>query len=245
MAHLVRSRRHAAVLPDRALRLLDPAQLFGDATLGYHIVTICLHALSSFLVAVILRRLAVPGAILAAVIFALHPVQVESVAWITELKNTLSGVFYLGAALAYLRFDERRERRMYGFGLVLFVLALLTKSVTASLPAALLVVFWWSAATSPGRATFDRSSRSSCLGRPRAWSRRGSKLTIVGAHGADYQLTMIERTIVAGRAVWFYLGKLVWPANLIFTYPKWRIVESDPAQYLYPLGVVVLFAALW
>jgi hypothetical protein len=101
--------------------------VFGDTTLGYHLVSICLHALSSWLVAVVLRRLAVPGATLAAVIFALHPVHVESVAWITELKNTLSGVFYLGAAFTYLRFDRSRSRPMYGLAFVLFVLALLTQ----------------------------------------------------------------------------------------------------------------------
>ena len=80
------------------------ARLWGDQVLGYHLVNIGLHALSAFLVVIILRRLALPGAVLAGVVFALHPVQVESVAWMTELKNTLSGALYLGAALAYLGF---------------------------------------------------------------------------------------------------------------------------------------------
>ena len=111
-------------------------RLFGEATLGYHLVNISPHATAAFLAAVILRRLAVPGAVLAAFIFALHPVHVESVAWITELKNTLSGVFYLGAALAYLRFDTDRQRQSYALALVLFALALLSKTVTATLPAA-------------------------------------------------------------------------------------------------------------
>jgi len=117
--------------------------LWGDATLGYHLVNIVLHATSAWMLVVILRRLNIPGAILAGIIFALHPVHVESVAWMTELKNTLSGAFYLLAALFYLRFDAERKRIHYSAALVVFALALLTKSVTASLPAALLVVFWW------------------------------------------------------------------------------------------------------
>src|SRR3954462_11414908 len=98
---------------------------------------------SVVLLYLILTRLQIPGALLAVAIFALHPVMVESVAWISEQKNTLSAVFYLGAMLLYLRFDATRNRREYLFAWGLFVLALMTKTVTASLPAALLVVFWW------------------------------------------------------------------------------------------------------
>lgn len=120
-------------------------RLWGENTLPCHLLNISLHALSAFLVAVILRRLSFStgAAVLAAAIFAVHPVHVESVAWMTELKNTMSGVWYLGAALAYLTFDCDRRPRDYALALLLFVLALLSKTVTASLPAALLVVFWW------------------------------------------------------------------------------------------------------
>ena len=90
-------------------------KLWGDATLGYHLVNISLHATAALLVLLVLRRLAIPGAYLAAAIFALHPVQVESVAWITELKNTLSAVFYLGAMLSYLRFDRTRSKAWYAW----------------------------------------------------------------------------------------------------------------------------------
>jgi tetratricopeptide (TPR) repeat protein len=220
-------------------------KLWADDTLGYHLINIVVHALAAFLVAMILRRLAVPGAVLAAVIFALHPVQVESVAWISELKNTLSGVFYLGAALAYLRFDEGRLKRHYALATALFVLALLSKTVTATLPAALLVTFWWQR----GKLSWRRDARplvpwlalGGAAGLLTAWIER----TMIGAHGSEYQFTLIERCLIAGRVVWFYISKLFWPANLMFTYPRWQVSQRLWWQYLYPLALVALLGVLW
>src|SRR5271157_527348 len=118
-------------------------RLWGDAPLGYHLINVLLHAAAACLLVLILRRLRVAGAWLAGLLFAVHPVCVESVAWISEQKNTLSLVFYLLAALAYLRFDRGRRRKWYALALGLFVLALLSKSVTAMLPGALLLVLFW------------------------------------------------------------------------------------------------------
>jgi len=220
-------------------------KLWGDDTLGYHLVNIFLHLISAFLVAIILQWLEVPGAWLAAAIFALHPVQVESVAWITELKNTLSGVFYLGAFLAYLRFDKDRQTRHYAWAMALFVLALLSKTVTATLPAALLVVFWWQR----GRLHRRRDGLplvpffvlGAVGGLLTAWAER----TFGRAQGAEFQFTLIERGLIAGRAIWFYLGKLFWPTDLIFIYPRWQISRDAWWQYLYPLGVIALLSGLW
>ena len=220
-------------------------RLFGDATLGYHLVNISLHATSAFLFAVILRRLAVPGAVLAAFIFAVHPVHVESVAWITELKNTLSGVFYLGAALAYLRFDTDRRKQSYALALGLFALALLSKTVTATLPAALLVVFWWQR----GRLRLREDvlpllpffALGVIGGAVTSWVER----THIGAEGADFNFSIVERGLIAGRAIWFYLAKLVWPANLVFIYPRWSINPLEWWQYLFPLAAGLLLAVLW
>jgi hypothetical protein len=118
-------------------------KLWGEAPFYYHLLNVLLHTAAACLLLAALKRLKIPGAFLAAGIFALHPVYVESVAWITEQKNTLSAVFYFTSLLFYLRFDEERGARDYFCAAGFFVLALLSKTVTATLPAALLVIFWW------------------------------------------------------------------------------------------------------
>src|ERR1700694_1453841 len=118
-------------------------RLWDDSYVAYHLVNIALHVGSALLLVKILQELKVAGAWLAGAIFALHPLQVESVAWMSELKNTLSTVFFLSSALLYLRFDRTRDRSAYFVALGLFLLGLLSKSVIAVLPATMLVVLWW------------------------------------------------------------------------------------------------------
>jgi protein O-mannosyl-transferase len=219
--------------------------LWGDAPLGYHLVNVLLHATAAGLFVVLLRRLAVRGAWLAGLVFALHPVGVESVAWVSEQKNTLSAVCYLLAALAYLRFERSRAVRWYALGLGCFVLALLSKSVTATLPAALLVVLWWR----DGRIDWRRDGAAlapwfgvgAAAGLFTAWVER----TYIGAAGAPFALNLGERCLLAGRVAWFYLGKLLWPANLIFVYPRWTVAAGIWWQWLFPLGAAGLLLALW
>ena len=117
-------------------------RLWGDTAAAYYLTNIALHVAVASLAALFLSRLAIPGAYFAAAIFALHPVQVESVAWISEIKSTLSAVFYFGAALAWLRYTENRRPRVCALAFALYALALCSKTVTATLPAALLVVEW-------------------------------------------------------------------------------------------------------
>ena len=219
--------------------------VWGDDTFGYHLVNITLHGLSAFLLAVVLGRLRVPGAPLAALAFALHPVHVESVAWISELKNTLSGTFYLLSALAYLRFDRTRSWKAYAAAAALFLFALGSKTVTATLPAALLVVFWWQR----GRLDWRRDvwplipflGVGLSAGVITAWVER----VYIGAEGASFDLTWIERGLVAGRALWFYVGTLVWPAGLMFTYPRWDVSQGDAWQYLFPIAALAALGFFW
>jgi protein O-mannosyl-transferase len=221
-------------------------RLWGDHVLGYHLVNVLLHGIAACLLGAILRRLAIRGAWLAAFVFALHPVMVESVAWISEQKNTLSAVWYLGAALAYLRFASTRRRREYALASALFVLALLTKTVTATLPAALLVVAWWR----NGRLSWKRDVLPVApwfvaaipAGLFTAWVERH----YIGAQGAEFTLAAGQRLLLAGNVLAFYLGKLIWPARLMFVYPRWTIDLADPMLYVAPALVVVLFAmAAW
>mgnify|MGYP001549531354 FL=1 len=220
-------------------------RLWGDAPLGYHLLNIALHVGAACLFALVLRRLTIPGAWLAAAIFALHPVHVESVAWISEQKNTLSTLFYLGATLAYLRFDVWRRPTHYALASGLFVLALSTKTVTASLPAALLVIFWWQR----GRLAWRRDvapllpwfTLSVAAGVLTAWIER----KLIGAEGAAFALAPIQRLELAGRALAFYLGKLLWPSGLIFIYPRWSLDPASVGQWIPSLGTVGVAAWLW
>jgi Flp pilus assembly protein TadD len=220
-------------------------QLWGDHTTGYHLVNIGLHALSALLLALLMHRLSLPGAWFAAFVFALHPVQVESVAWMTELKNTLSTPLYLCAALAYLKFDDTRRSRHWFIALSFFVFALLSKTVTSTLPISLLVLAWWKR----GRITWRGDvlpvlpffGLAIAAGATTAWVEHA----LIGAQGAEFELTPIERVLVAGRAVWFYLASLVWPFGLVFQYPRWFVSATTWWQYLFPLSLAALMAGLW
>ena len=224
-------------------------RLWGGSVLGYHLVNVGLHAAAACLFAVALARLrGAPGAPgwpewLAAAVFALHPVCVESVAWISEQKNTLSLVFYLLSALAYLRFDRGRGRGSYALALGLFLLALLSKSVTATLPGALLLAVAWRRPSLSWRRDVVPLVPwfvvGLCAGLFTAWVER----TYIGARGGAYDLGLARRCFLAGRIVWFYLGKLVWPADLVFIYPRWS-VAADWAWSAGAIGVAAVMAAL-
>lgn len=226
--------------------------LWGLQPLGFHLVNVLLHALNAVLLWSILRRLGVPGSWWASAIFAIHPVGVESVAWVTERKNVLSGFFYLLTALAFLRFRPLANReatracdwRYYPLVLVLFLCALLSKTVTCSLPAVLLLLVWWKNGRVERRDVlpliplFVLGVASSFM---TIWMEKHS----VGASGAEWSLSFVQRCLVAGRALWFYSGKLFWPHNLTFIYPHWEIDSGVWWQYLFPVAALVVLIALW
>ncbi len=226
--------------------------LWGVSPAGFHVTNLILHLLAGLLLWQCLVRLGVPSAWLAATIFILHPVQVESVAWIAERKNVLSLVFYLGAALLLIRFfniskDHQTQQSKwpeYIAALVLFVAALLSKTVTLSLPATVLLLIWWKR----GRFTL----REVMMLVPFFVMGLGGGLTTawlehhhVGAEGIEWNYTLVERMLIAGRIIWFYAAKLLFPINLTFNYLRWSVNATVWWQYLYPVGVVAVWVCLW
>jgi tetratricopeptide (TPR) repeat protein len=230
--------------------------LWGLHPLGYHLVNVILHGASAVLFWRLLMRLSVPGAWFAAALFAVHPVMVESVAWVTERKNVLSLLLALLSLHAYLRFaplerasDDRRAQpaqqwRWYAISFALFVAALLSKTVVASMPAVILVILWWKR----GRLSFRDIAPllpffivGIGLGLFTVWMEKNH----VGARGDEFDFSPVERLLIAGRALWFYAGKLAWPSPLVFFYPRFKIDDHALWQYLFPIAAVALIAALW
>lgn len=230
-------------------------QLWRDWAPGYHLVNVLIHGMSSVLVWRILRRLGLGAAWLAAAVFAVHPVHAESVVWVSERKNVLSGVFYLASMLALLHSglipraedDPPKPRVRLGYyllGLLLFAAALLSKTVTGSLPAALLLIAWWKSGRLPWRQALWLTPMflgAIVMGRNTAHMERWA----VGAVGPEWDFSFADRLLIAGRAVWFYAGKLLWPANLSFIYPRWKIDPQQAWQWAFPLAAALLVLALW
>ena len=223
-------------------------QLWGFHPFGYHAVNVALHTLNVVLFWFVLRKLGVRGAWFAAAVFAVHPVMVESVAWITEIKNLLSTAFFLGSVLAYLNFEnlERRDLPRRGkwfvLSLLFFVCALLSKSVTCSLPVVLAILIWWKRERiSP--ADFRPLLPYFLVGLPIGLLTAWLEVHHVGAAGVSFDLEFYQRCIVAGRAIVFYFFKLVWPDDLIFIYPRWQV--TSPWLLFVPAFVALCLFTLW
>ena len=219
---------------ERSLWGLDPT--------GYHLVNIFLHIANALLVWRLLYQLKIPGAWIAGSIFALHPVHVESVAWITERKNVLMGLFFLLSLLAWRRFLDApspRGWRWYGLSLAAYALALSAKTTACTLPAALLLILWLEKkAITRARIlqVLPYALLGLIMGLIAIWWERYHQ----GTHGDLFALGLLERLLVASRAVWFYLAKLCWPAELTFIYPQWKIDAGDPVAYLGLAGLLAV-----
>jgi tetratricopeptide (TPR) repeat protein len=220
--------------------------LWGLNPTGYHWVNLLLHVANALLVWRLLFQLKVPGAWLAGAIFAIHPVQVESVAWMTERKNVLMVFFSLLTLLTWVAFlDARTTRRwfLYCLALILYALALSAKSTACTLPVALLLVLWLQQRpiTRPKvLQTVPFFVSGLGMGLLAIWWERFHQGT---SQALLVFLSPVERVLVAGRAVWFYLSKLVWPSDLTFIYPKWNISPAHLLDYVW-LVFAMLFCVV-
>jgi tetratricopeptide (TPR) repeat protein len=245
-------------------------RLWGLAPLGYHLVNVLLHAANALLLWRLLARLGLPGGLWAAALFALHPMCVESVAWVTERKNTLSLFLSLLAMLAYLASREKREEEKTGrflrkgkrrgaparpdsgphsrfltfIGFFLFVLALFAKTTAVVVPPVLLVLLWWKRGEIRGKDVgplVPWFAAGIGLAAHTAWLER----TVVAAAGSEWSLGFLGRVVLAGRTVLFYSQKFLLPLDLAFFYERWTVDAHAPLQWLPALGALALLALAW
>ena len=223
--------------------------LFGLNPLPYHLVNVLLHAASALLLWAVLRRLRIPGAWLGAALWALHPVQVETAAWISELKNTQSAVFFLLAIWFHVARVEAREAGRpaggeYALALGCALLAVLSKSSTVMLPVILLLCSWWLTRRWRWRDVVALVPFLALALIVSAWTIWEQKVSS-GAAGADWSHSLAQRLVIAGRVPWFYLQKLAWPHPLIFIYPRWVVNASELLAWLPALAAAACAAGLW
>ena len=234
-------------------------RLWGENTTGYHVVNLLLHVASSLLIWAILRRLAIPGSYLAALLYAVHPLNVQSVAWISQSKNTLSMFFFLLALLWWIKADadpgttgdNRRERQAvsplsnhavwYRLSLAAFVMAMLSKGSVAVLPLMLLVLIWWQR----GRVDQRDLLRTApffvvalILTGVNVWFQTHGTAVVVR------DVNFWQRLAGAGAVVWFYVYKAIIPINLVFIYPQWNIDVGQIQWWLPDLGCIAITALL-
>jgi tetratricopeptide (TPR) repeat protein len=227
-------------------------RLWGSNAAGYHVVNVLLHAANAVLVWMILRRLKIPGAWLAGLVFAVHPVNVATVAWISEQKNTLSMLFFAVAILLYLRFDAEcrlprtsvRGWRWYGLSLAAFLLALLSKTAAVMFPVVLLGCVWWTRGTVRWKDLLRSGPffvMSLVLGLVTIWFQYDRVLKGQAVRTGGF----LSRLVAAGWVPWFYLDKVFLPFNLTVIYPKWDIDATQWISYIPGMILVGCFALFW
>ncbi len=219
-------------------------RVWGNSAPDYHMVNVLLHAANAVLVWLMLRRLRIPGAWLAALIFAVHPVNVATAGWISEQKNTVSMLFYAAAILLYLEFDDGRHWCWYGLSLAAFVLALLSKSAVVMLPVVLLGCIWWRRGRVERRDivySLPFFALALVAGVSAVWFQYGNAMHWQTVREAGFA----GRLAAAGWVPWFYFFKALVPFHLMVVYPKWEIDPSRLVSWLPGMLLIVCFLLFW
>ena len=216
-------------------------KLFGLNPLGYHIVNCILYFLNVVLIWRLLLKLEVPGAWAISMIFTVHPLHVESVAWLIERKSLLSALFYLGAVHVWLRFRESPNSKTYILALGLYALGMLSKSIVVTLPAALLVLLWWK----QERVSVQDAMHLLPFFIVGFAITLGDYLFYVSREEIDLAYSFVERILIAAQVVWFYVGKLLWPTNLIVIYPHWDVSADNLIAWLFVAATAGVLILLW
>ena len=217
-------------------------RLWGEQAWGYHAVNLAVHATAAILLWRVLRRLRVPGAGVAGLLFAVHPVAVESAAWISEQKNTLSAVLLECAVLAWIAFVDDRRKGKYALALSLFGLALLAKASVVMAPFLLLGIVlarrrrleWRDAGLA---APFF--ALSLVVGLANVWFQSRNAM----AGGWAPHRGFGERLGGAAWALLSYLEKAFLPVRLALVYPDWP-VRPDSWLFYVPLAGLLTAAGL-
>ncbi len=236
---------------------------FGSNPAGYHVVDLLLHAASCLLLWRLLARLKIPGAWLAGALFAVHPVCVNSVARIAELKNTLSLPFFLLSFLTYLRYEAAalypgensaadKPRHPWSgplwltISLLTFVLALLAKSTAVTLPGVLLLCAAWQRKRLTRQDVFHTIPYfilSLAFGLMSIWFQKHQALPTTPLALAPE--TFWQRLATSGVVFWFYLGKAFVPVNLSVAYPPIQMEAGAWASYLPDLAIGITVLTCW
>ena len=219
-------------------------KLWGLDPFGYHTVNLILHILNVLLVFWVVRKLYRRLAFPVALLFTVHPIQVETVAWITERKNLLSLFFFLWAILSYLRFDSTRKRRDYLLTVLMFTCALLSKSIAVCFIFFPALYKWWKDGR-VARQEIRLSFTLAAIGLFLALYALYLEFYQVGARGSAFNLTFLERLALSGRIILFYPYKIIFPFNFIFFYPRWTIDVNVWWQWLFFLAAMLIPAALF
>jgi protein O-mannosyl-transferase len=229
--------------------LLVQCRLWGFNLAGYHTVNVVIHCINALLLWAILRRLGMPGAWLAGAIFALHPVNVESVAWITELKNVLMLLFSLLSILCWVKFVfdiqfGRKAVLLYAGALLFYSMALFSKATACTLPAALVLILWLKGSPINAKRWVQIVPyviMALGIGILVMWWEKNHQ----GTGYVNFGLSPAEKIIIASKDLCFYLWKLFWPVDLTFSYPRWNIDAADIRQYIWLAGFTAVSLAAW